>query len=390
MRQMRWSVGAQACLVAIMALVGLAPGRAEVGPQPRKPVPNPYIEQQDAKPAPDHAKPGSSAPPASHAFPAPPGTAPHAAAHADSPVATPPGPARDIVGRDGAQMFLVPAGRFMMGSTKEQVAHAIEHCINVLYLDLMTCVPLYEDELPRHRVSMSAYYLDVHEVTNRLFERFVAETGHRTTAELAGWAKAWIQGRGLVEIKGADWRHPEGQKTSILPERLTHPVVSVSWDDAVAYCAWAGKRLPTEAEWEYAARAGTETLFWWGDDPPKERKIGNIADESAKHLVGEYVAGYHDGHARTAPIGSYEPNPWGFHGMIGNVAEWTADWYGGRYIVEDEHDPKGPATGKYRVIRGGSWGNGPLRARSGNRDWDTPTYRHDTIGFRCAMDVPRP
>jgi formylglycine-generating enzyme required for sulfatase activity len=266
---------------------------------------------------------------------------------------------------------------------------AVKDCETKLDVREATCFAWYEDEMPRHRVSLDAYYLDVHEVTNHLFEQFVESQAYRTTAEREGWAKAWIEGRGLQAVKGANWRRPEGALTRVIPHRPQHPVISVSWEDAQAYCHWAGKRLPTEAEWEYAARAGTETLFWWGNDDPKDRRVGNIADESARGLIGGIVEGYHDGYPRTAPVGSFEPNPWGLQEMTGNVAEWTQDWYGGRYPSEPEHNPQGVATAKYRIIRGGSWANGPLRARSANRDWDTPSYRHDTVGFRCAMDVPK-
>lgn len=299
------------------------------------------------------------------------------------------GPGREIVGRDGATMILVPQGSFWMGSTREEVDVAIQDCRMNQDVDVATCVGWYEDEMPRHKVSLEAFYLDVHEVTNRLFAQFTAATGYLTTAEREGWAKAWVQGRGLVSVKGASWRQPEGGETPIMPHRDQHPVVSVSWEDATAYCLWAGKRLPTESEWEYAARAGTDTLFWWGDEAPHDRKVGNVADESARYLIGGIVQGYNDGYPRTSPVGSFEPNPWGLHGMIGNVAEWTQDWYGGSYKKESEHNPQGPATGQYKVIRGGSWANGPLRARSANRDWDTPIYRHDTVGFRCAMSLPK-
>lgn len=296
---------------------------------------------------------------------------------------------KEIPGRDGAPMLLMSPGSFWMGSSRTEVELAVKDCQKKMEVEEATCFAWYEDEMPRHRVSLDAFYLDVHEVTNHLFEQFVRAQGYQTTAERDGWAKAWIEGRGLQAVKGANWRQPEGGLTRVLPHRPQHPVVSVSWEDAQAYCQWAGKRLPSEAEWEYAVRAGSNTLFWWGNEDPTDRKVGNIADESARGLIGGIVEGYNDGYPRTAPIGSFEPNPWGLQEMTGNVAEWTQDWYGGRYPNEVEHNPPGAATGKYRIIRGGSWANGPLRARSANRDWDTPSYRHDTVGFRCAMDVPR-
>jgi len=196
---------------------------------------------------------------------------------------------KEITGRDGAGMTLVPPGSFWMGSTRAEVDLAIKDCVTNLDVSEKTCLAWYEDEMPRHRVSIDAFYLDTHELSNHLFEQFVESMGFQTTAEREGWAKAWIQGRGLTAVKGANWRRPEGSLTQFLPHREKHPVVSVSWEDAEAYCKWADKRLPTEAEWEYAARAGTETLFWWGNEDPSERRVGNIADESAKQLIGGTV-----------------------------------------------------------------------------------------------------
>jgi sulfatase modifying factor 1 len=284
-------------------------------------------------------------------------------------------------------MVFIQAGLFWMGSTDGEMARVVGECKALFRIDEAICKDWFEDEAPRHRVELEPFYLDRIEITNLLFENFVQTTGYRTTAEREGKAKAWVEGKGLQEVKGANWQQPEGDRTVFVSNRHEHPVVTVSWQDADAYCRWAGKRLPTEAEWEYAARAGTQTRFWWGDGHPGLRRVGNLADESARHLVGAIITGYRDGYARTAPAGSYEPNPWGLHDMIGNAAEWTSDWYGGNYEKSLEQNPKGPSSGKYKVIRGGSWANGLLRARSANRDWDTPIYRHDTIGFRCAKDV---
>ncbi|TAJ28041.1 MAG: formylglycine-generating enzyme family protein [Nitrospirae bacterium] len=294
-----------------------------------------------------------------------------------------------MTGKDGAPMVLIPSGEFWMGSTPDQVDRVVKECEVTTGNDAATCQGWFQNEMPRHRVALNAFYLDSYEVTNRLFEKFVQATGYKTMAELKGMAKAWVEGEGLQVVKGANWRQPQGGQTSTQPQQSDHPVVSVSWSDADAYCRWAGKRLPTEAEWEYAARAGTQTRFWWGNGIPASRRLGNFADESAKHLVGGIVSGYDDGYIRTAPVGSYERNAWGLYDVIGNVGEWTADWYGGNYIRTPEQNPKGPSSGQFRVIRGGSWANGRLRIRSANRDWDTPTYRYDSIGFRCARDVAK-
>jgi sulfatase modifying factor 1 len=295
---------------------------------------------------------------------------------------------QSFIGLDGAPMILIPGGTFRMGSPQEEVERMVKDC-QARHFGGRVCWEWFQDEAPRHRVSLDAFYLDTYEVTNRLFERFVRATAYQTTAEQAGKAKAWLEGKGLQEIIGANWRRPEGSQTVFVSQRNEHPVVTVSWLDANAYCRWAGKRLPSEAEWEYAARAGTSTAYWWGNGSPGSRLVANLADESASHLVGSILAGYNDGYARTAPVGSFEPNPWGLFDMLGNVAEWTDDWYGDFYGASPEMNPKGPSSGHYKVIRGGAWANGLLRVRSAHRDWDTPNYRHDSIGFRCAQDVHR-
>jgi formylglycine-generating enzyme len=280
------------------------------------------------------------------------------------------GPAKTITGKDGAPMALVPAGNFWMGSPDSGGDN---------------------DEHPRHRVVLSAFYLDRHEVTNRLFQQFVQQTSHRTTAEQEG--KAWAltaAGKG-EEVSGAQWRNPEGGETVFASNRENHPVVSVSWNDAEAYCRWAGKRLPTEAEFEYATRGGTETTYWWGNGNPGSHRVANIADESAKRQYSDWtiMTGYDDGYIRTASVGSFETNLFGLHDMTGNVWEWTADWYDKTYYRNSpERNPKGPPSGSYRVLRGGSWGNDPGLVRSAYRGGDTPTRRDDLFGFRCAQDRP--
>jgi formylglycine-generating enzyme required for sulfatase activity len=228
-------------------------------------------------------------------------------------------------------------------------------------------------------------------VTNHLFAKFIEVTGHHTRSEKEGSAYALVEGKRWQTMKGVNWRQPEGGATVFASNRAEHPVVSVSWEDADAYCRWAGKRLPTEAEWEYATRAGTQTKYWWGHGSPGARKVANIADESLERPDPGWaiMVGYDDGYVRTAPVGSFEPNPFRLFDMTGNVSEWTADWYDEDYYrTSPERNPKGPSSSNYRVLRGGSWANQPVFVRSAARDRVPPAARGDTLGFRCAQDVP--
>ena len=285
-------------------------------------------------------------------------------------------------------MVLISAGSFKMGSTKDEVDQAIKDCVNALKKDQQTCEGWYKSELPQHLVTVDALYLDTYEVTNRLFQQFVQQVRHQTTAEREGSVQNFVEGKGWEDVKGASWRKPEAGVTVFESNRTEHPAVSVSWDEADAYCRWAGKRLPTETEFEYALRAGTTTKYWWGDRNPGSRRVENIADESAKQLLANIMRGYDDGSVRTAPVGRYEANPWGLHDMSGNASEWVADWYDRAYYSKSpERNPKGPSSGELRVLRGGSWSNEPGHVRSAARNGLAPSERGGNLGFRCAQDV---
>ena len=277
---------------------------------------------------------------------------------------------REITGKDDAPMVLIPAGEFWMGSPDGEGD---------------------DDEHPRHKVALSAFYLDKYEVTNRLFQLFIRQTSYRTSAEQEGKAWALTAAGKPEEVSGAHWRKPEGGETVFDSDREEHPVVSVSWVDAQAYCRWAGKRLPTEAEFEYATRGGTETKYWWGNGHPGSRRVANIGDESVKRQYADWplliMMGYDDGSVRTAPVGSFEANPFGLHDMTGNVWEWTSDRYDKQYYGNSPRkDPMGQSNGDFRVLRGGSWTNAPDEVRSANRTRQPPTYRFGPFGFRCAQD----
>ena len=224
-----------------------------------------------------------------------------------------------------------------------------------------TDLPIFvqDGEAPARRVHMSSYYLDRYEVSNAEFLRFVKDTGYVTEAEsfgnsfvmelfLSNETKSTItqavkDAPWWLPVAGADWLHPEGPDTSI-EDRLDHPVVHVSWNDAVKYCEWAGKRLTTEAEWEYACRCGKEDrLFPWGNKwMPKDQYYGNIWTGK---FPEENTAD--DGYASTAPVDSFPATPYGIYNMVGNVWEWTLDWWTIRHNPLTLHnDPSGPGRGE--------------------------------------------
>jgi len=229
---------------------------------------------------------------------------------------------------------LVPAGEFSMGSEE------------------------YDDEKPRHQVYLDAFYIDKYEVTTAHFQQFVQATGHRTQAERGG--------------DSATWRAPRGSGSSIAGLEQ-HPVVQVSQDDAKAYCTWAGKRLPTEAEWEKAA---------WGTDG-RTYPWGNQFDSRQGNFEGKNHG--------TVPVGSYEEgkSPYGAYDMAGNVWEWVADWYDENYYRNSPaRNPQGPVSGDKAVRRGCGWAaNKALDVRAPTRDWRAPAGWYGNVGFRCAKTL---
>lgn len=269
------------------------------------------------------------------------------------------------------EMINIPAGAFLQGSTADQIA-AFEHlCVES---DAGCQTHMFTDELPQRTVALSAFWIDQYEVTNQQFQAFVNDTEHETTAEQQQSSMVWndIQRR-LEEISGADWRHPEGPDSGIAGRR-DHPVVHVSWDDAKTYCEWANKRLPTEAEWEKAARGSDGYLFPWGNTWSYDR--ANMAVTSA---VG------------TRPVGSYPQgaSPYGVEDMLGNVFEWVADWYDPDFYktaspASNPQQTKGP--GQARVYRGGGWATRGGYLHTAWRRYAPPDTTNNLTGFRCARD----
>jgi formylglycine-generating enzyme required for sulfatase activity len=259
-----------------------------------------------------------------------------------------------------------------------------------------------DGETPVHEVELAAFHIDVTAVTNAQFATFVKDTGHVTEAERFGSSAVFhllveapatdVLGRAAgapwwFEVAGADWRHPGGRGSSV-GARQDHPVVHVSWADAAAYAAWAGKRLPTEAEWEYAARGGLAgRRFAWGDDlTPRGRWQCNIWQGTfPRHNTED------DGYLGTAPVRRYRPNGYGLHQMAGNVWEWCADWFSPSYYAESPlAAPQGPPLGESRVMRGGSYlchDSYCHRYRVAARSSNTPESSTGNLGFRCANDA---
>ncbi len=235
-----------------------------------------------------------------------------------------PEPPKAARGEDGAEMVLVPAGEFVMGSEESG------------------------NEKPRHRVYLDGFYIDKFEVTNALYKPFLQSARRNQSA-----------GRDAP----SDWSNSRFNGES-------QPVVGVTWHDADAYCTWAGKRLPTEAEWEKAARGTDGRKYPWGDQWDASRANSN------ESKLG-----------KTAPVGSYAGgvSPYGAHDMAGNVWEWVADWYDPDYYQRSpERNPTGPDSGRTRVLRGGSWLYEPFGLRTASRFSFTPGFRGNLIGFRCA------
>ncbi len=259
--------------------------------------------------------------------------------------------ARTRVGKDGATMVLIPAGEFQMGSDE-----------------------VSDQEKPIHAVYVDAFYIDQHEVTNAQYRQFVEATGHK---EPSGFA-----------IVDGNWKSGFQPWSDENFNRDDQPVVCVTWEDAKAYCDWAGKRLPTEAEWEKAARGGqAEIRYVWGDAWPPSSGAANIADAAFKRVFPQEssIADYNDGYIHTAPVGSFKPNGYGLYDMAGNVWEWCSDWFDESYYkTSPSQNPVGPGSGSYRSLRGGSWLNAPGELPLAYRLGGVPKGPYWDIGFRCV------
>jgi formylglycine-generating enzyme len=282
-------------------------------------------------------------------------------------------------------MVDVPGGSFRMGSVGTAAYPA-------------------DGEGPIHVVELAPFRISAHAVSNDRFAEFVDATGYVTEAERAGWSFVFAgflpddfpPTRGVAgaewwrQVHLANWRRPEGPQSDVAG-RDDHPVVHVSWNDALAYCAWSGTRLPTEAEWELAARGGRRgATFPWGDD----------LEPGGVHMMNVFQGSFPaagtaaDGFAGTAPVDAFPPNGYGLHNVTGNVWEWCADWFDPHYY---QHSPRiappGPAAGTHRVMRGGSYlchASYCRRYRVAARSANTPDSSTGNLGFRVVAAAVSP
>lgn len=246
---------------------------------------------------------------------------------------------KEVKGKDGAPMVLIPEGPFPMG-----VPHGDRDG--------------GRDEYPRHDVLVNNFYIDKFELTNSRYLEFVKATNHRIPQNPKNATRNLWQGDTITES---------------LADR---PVINVDWADANAYCQWAGKRLPTEAEWEKAAKGTADRRFPWGNVEPTNKHLN-----FNQQWIGEKTL---------MPVGSYElgKSPFGVYDMAGNVWEWVNDWYDAKYYEKSPaKNPTGPESGTKRVLRGSGWQNETPTVRIFTRVDSDPTIRNESTGFRCAMDV---
>jgi len=235
-------------------------------------------------------------------------------------------PNLETAGKDGAPAVVIPAGNFIMGD---------------------------DEESPLREIYVDGFYIDKYEVTVSRYAKFLKTTG---------------------EVKP-----PDHWEEASLADSNEFPVLGVDWHDAEAYCRWAGKRLPTEAEWEKAARGTDGRRYPWGNDEPTSARANFGKSSGSPYKGGLSPVGMHD----------TGKSPYGVQDLAGNASEWVADWFAENFVRGDVRNPKGPESGKGKVIRGGGWDDPPDRVKSTRRTYASPTTRSDDVGFRCAMDLRR-
>ena len=262
-----------------------------------------------------------------------------------------------------------------------------------------------KDEVPVHEVCVSDFYMGKYAVTVAQFRRFVDDTAYKTDAERnsGGLSGCWSHESSITNssyfewVASTNWKKPNKSQGN----EDDHPVSCISWNDAKAFTEWLARktgkpyRLPTEAEWEYAARAGTQTRNYWGNNINDACQYSNVADNTTRKLGSWLDKRYHfwkekhdctDGYFFVAPVGRFKPNAFGLYDMMGNVWQWCEDWFDAEYYKSSpRNDPTGPSVGEKRVNRGGSWNDQPQGVRASTRGTGVPVRRYASIGFRVVL-----
>jgi formylglycine-generating enzyme len=285
----------------------------------------------------------------------------------------------------GMKLATIPAGEFLMGSPGK--AEDVLSWAQQMSPGFPYQLEWFTGETPQHRVRITEpFAMGAFEVTKGQFAQFVASTSYVTDAEKSHGGTGWAGGNDFHRDPKFNWRNTGHEQTD------SHPVVNVSWNDAVAFCQWLSTkegrtyRLPTEAEWEYACRAGTTTRYNFGDDPEGLVAVGNVRDKTDQEQFSWiHCLAASDGYAFTAPVGQFQANGFGLYDMHGNVGEWCLDWYSEEYFPQSPpENPPGPSTGSLHVVRGGGWSRRAVGCRSTSRRANAATDCVDNIGFRVV------
>jgi formylglycine-generating enzyme len=263
-----------------------------------------------------------------------------------------------VIDRLKIQFSDIPAGEFIMGSPLNEPDRGPD---------------VGEADEDQHKVKLHSFKMSKYEITVKQFKEFIDSTGYITDADKAGSSAIWnliYEGPLVGLLKGVNWKcdvYGNLRKA----KQFNQPVIHISWNDAMAFAKWIGCRLPTEAEWEYACRAGTTTAFYTG--------------EKLTLSQANFIVGVSEQEIKTTPVGSYSSNPWGLFDMCGNADEWCSDWYN-QYSTKEQTDPMGPLTGDKKVKRGGDSGSQMKWCRSASRSWGGATYSGYDTGFRIVYD----